>query len=67
MAMAPFDAPKPFHNILKVTLRSGEEYAVDLACAQYGHFDPVTPWDEFEEKRILDILEYKVIYPPSKS
>jgi len=34
-------------EILKVTLRSGEEFAIDLAAAQYGHFDrPVIDWHE---------------------
>ena len=33
--------------VLKVTLRSGEEYVVDLAGAQYGYFrEPVVDWEE---------------------
>ena len=62
MAIIPFDGRKPEHSVLKLTLRSGEKYAVDLAGAQHGHFEPVTPWDEFEEERILNIVSTKVIF-----
>jgi hypothetical protein len=52
---------------MNVTLRSREEHTIDLACTQYGHFDSLTPWDEFEEKRILDILECKITYSLSRA
>jgi hypothetical protein len=61
-AVTPFDGSKHRHSVLKVTLRSGEKYAVDLAGTQDGHFDPVTPWKEFEEKRILNVVSVKVIF-----
>lgn len=41
------------HEILKLTLRSGEEFAVDLAGAQYGYPEPVMRWQEYKELRIL--------------
>lgn len=35
-------------EVLKVTMRSGEEFAIDLAAAQYGYFDtPVIEWAEY--------------------
>lgn len=34
-------------ELLKVRLRSGEEYAIDLSAAQYGYFNtPVIEWRE---------------------
>ena len=34
-------------EVLKITLRSGEMFAIDLAAAQYGHYDqPVVEWNE---------------------
>jgi hypothetical protein len=34
-------------EVLKVTLRSGEVFAIDLAAAQYGYFNqPVVEWNE---------------------
>jgi hypothetical protein len=34
-------------EVLKVKLRSGEEYAIDLSAAQYGYFNtPVVQWRE---------------------
>jgi len=38
---------------LKLTLRSGEEFVVDLACAQYGYSKPVMRWEEYKELRVL--------------
>ncbi|CAG8977209.1 hypothetical protein HYALB_00006746 [Hymenoscyphus albidus] len=46
---------KPYHVVLKVTLNSEEEFAIDLAGAQYGHHQPVIPWDEFQRTRVLEI------------
>jgi len=34
-------------------MRSGEEFVVDLACAQYGYAEPVMRWKEYKELRIL--------------
>jgi hypothetical protein len=40
-------------HVLKLTLRSGDEFVVDLACAQYGYSEPVMRWKEYKELRIL--------------
>lgn len=37
------DLRKPLHSVLKGTLRSGEVFAIDIAGAQHGHHEPVTP------------------------
>ncbi|KAE9376154.1 hypothetical protein N431DRAFT_502903 [Stipitochalara longipes BDJ] len=41
------------HEVLKLTLRSGEVFAVDLACAQYGYSEPVIGWEGYKALRIL--------------
>ena len=41
------------HEVMKLTMRSGEEFVVDLACAQYGYAEPVMRWKEYKELRIL--------------
>ena len=41
------------HEVLKLTIRSGEQFAVDLACAQYGYSEPVMRWKEYKELRVL--------------
>ncbi|KUJ16713.1 uncharacterized protein LY89DRAFT_669178 [Mollisia scopiformis] len=50
-----FDRRKPVHTVLKVVLRSGEVFAIDLAGAQHGHHEPVVPWEKYKEERILNI------------
>lgn len=44
----PFDTPCPFHNLYRVTLKSGEMWAVDTTGAQFGHAHPLCPWDDFK-------------------
>jgi len=46
---------EPYHEVLKVALKNGEEYALDLAGAQYGHHDPIAPWIEFEQERVRQV------------
>ncbi|TAQ86697.1 hypothetical protein B7494_g4976 [Chlorociboria aeruginascens] len=48
----------PTHRLLQVEVsESGERYALDLAGAQYGYYDAVTPWEEYAEKRVLSIVD----------
>lgn len=47
-------AQRLLYDVLKVRLRSGELYIIDLAGAQYGHHEPVTPLKEYVDSRILD-------------
>lgn len=35
------------HSLLKVTLKSGEEYAMDLSSAQFGYDHSVDPWESY--------------------
>jgi hypothetical protein len=41
------------HEIRKLTWRSGEGFAVDLACAQYGYLETSMEWKEYDELCIL--------------
>ena len=41
------------HNMLRVVLKEGRNaYAIDVASAQYGYYNPVTSWDEFAKNRV---------------
>lgn len=40
------------HEVLKVTLRSGDTVAIDLSCAQYGLLNPVSKWSTYQDSRI---------------
>jgi hypothetical protein len=44
------------HEVLKLKLRSGEAFAIDLAGAQYGYHEPVMSWQDYEQERILQIF-----------
>ena len=48
---AEMDAECNHLNIL-VKLRSGESYALDFTGAQYGYYEPVVPWDLYEDTRV---------------
>ncbi len=54
------------HEIIKVTLRSGEVFAVDITGAQYGYHEPVTPWTKYEQERIFCAISAVDPYPSSK-
>jgi hypothetical protein len=38
------------HQVLKVSLKSGETYAIDLTGAQYGWHKPIALWTEYCDK-----------------
>lgn len=44
------------HAIVKVTLNNGETYAIDITGPQYGHHDPVVPWDLYARSRVREII-----------
>lgn len=49
----------PEHSLFRVTV-AGQEYAFDLAAAQYGRFRTVTPWDEYVADLCLGV---KAVFP----
>lgn len=57
------------HDILKATLKNGEIYALDIAGAQHGHYDSVTPWVKYDQLRIKKLKsseEWQPIVPQPK-
>jgi hypothetical protein len=44
-----------FREMLRVTLVDGSVYAFDISSAQYGHYEPVIPWDQYMEQRVTGI------------
>ena len=47
------------HTILRVTLKSGERYAIDLTGAQYGYQEDCMPWDDYFATRVEAIVDIK--------
>ena len=45
------------HDILELTMKDGEEYAIDIAGAQYGYHYPVYHWETFGHHRIRYISQ----------
>ena len=45
------------HTLVRVTLKNGESYAVDMAGAQYGWHEPVTPWQLYENSRVRKMYQ----------
>lgn len=41
------------HAIWEVTLKSGDVYAVDIAGAQYGYYEPVVPIAKYMDHRVI--------------
>lgn len=39
------------HSLLRVTLKGGEQYAFDLAGAQFGYHETITPWSLYVQTR----------------
>ena len=44
------------HSIIVVTLHNAERYAIDITGPQYGHYDPVVPWDLYAESRVKEVV-----------
>ncbi|PMD46812.1 hypothetical protein L207DRAFT_577655 [Hyaloscypha variabilis F] len=48
------------HSIIKLTLEyGGESYALDLTGAQYGYYDPINPWPDYLNTRVLSFQSNK--------
>lgn len=52
----PMDNTKYGHEVIQVTLKNGEKYALDIAGAQYGQFNTVTPWDLYVRLHVKNVL-----------
>lgn len=45
-----------FNHIVKVMLKDDKTYAIDITGPQYGHCDPVVPWDLYAQSRIREVV-----------
>lgn len=50
----------PPHQVLRITLKNGEIYIIDLAGAQYGHYESVVPVDTYFQTRAGSVLERRI-------
>ncbi|KAK0101889.1 hypothetical protein ONS95_001299 [Cadophora gregata] len=48
------------HEMIKLTLHSGESYAFDVTGFQYGYPNPITPWNEYRRERLLGQIEANI-------
>jgi len=58
VALSGGDGPELYHHsIIKLNLKgTRESYALDLTGAQYGYYNPITPWQEYAEARVQSFL-----------
>ena len=46
------------HEIFKVEVGCGKIYALDLTGAQFGYYEPLTPWEDYLRKRVKKMGEH---------
>lgn len=46
------------HAIVRVTTPDIGSYALDIASAQYGYHDPISPWAEYMKQRVESVVAY---------
>lgn len=46
------DSSKAEHVLFKITINEDEDYALDVTGAQFGFYDPVTPWATYQQNCI---------------
>ena len=51
------------HAVLLATLANGNEYAIDLAGAQYGLSHPLMDWEHYEDEVVLTIEKITFLGP----
>ena len=47
------------HLVIYVLLKCGDEYALDVAGAQYGYHEPVLSWDLYMESRVEKLRNFR--------
>ncbi|RJE25903.1 hypothetical protein PHISCL_01745 [Aspergillus sclerotialis] len=47
------EMPVGYHNLYKVTYKNGETWAIDPSGAQFGFFNPLTPWHNYIAARTV--------------
>jgi hypothetical protein len=51
------DATEYSHTVVRATLKSGEQYVLDMTGAQYRWPETVAPWDYYRDIRINEIKQ----------
>ena len=46
------DSSKSEHVMFKITINEDEDYALDVTGAQFGFYDPLTPWASYQQNRV---------------
>ena len=49
------DATDYAHTVIRVTVKNGDVYVLDMAGAQYGWHEPVIPWQLYSASRVRGI------------
>ena len=49
------DADNYGHSLLKVCLRGGDTYALDISSAQYGYHNPISSWKDYTRERVAEV------------
>lgn len=52
-----FDATDYPHSVIRLTLKNGDEYVLDLSSAQYGWQEVLTPYNLYQQSKIRLIKE----------
>ena len=50
------------HEVLDVTLKTGERLAIDLLAAAYGWRETISPWDVYVKNRVFTIIAKRTIH-----
>lgn len=45
------------HTIIRVTMKNGEKYTLDMSGAQYGWHECITPWQLYKSSRVRKVKE----------
>lgn len=53
------DSSKSEHVVFKITINEDEDYVLDVAGAQFGFYDPLTPWVSYQHNRIKKLGEIR--------
>ena len=53
------------HHLMHMTLKNGEEYALDMSGMQFGITDPVVPWAFYLEEYVGQV-ESEVLLKENK-
>lgn len=46
------DSAKSEYVTFRITINEDEDYALDITGAQFGFYDPLTPWASYQQNRI---------------